>query len=98
MRRRRLQADPDQQREERRHQQQQLVAAAEEGDPELVGENLRFARTGPGDSGPATLVVGWTDVRSALVSSTFDIEALPGQADEKILQAGGLHRQSAAGG
>ncbi len=47
--------------------------------------NLRFARTVPGDSGPAALVAGRADVRSALVSSTFDIEALPGQADEKIL-------------
>src|SRR5271154_70987 len=53
-----------------------------------LAKNLRSARTAPADSGPPTLVVGWTDVRSALVSSTFDIEALPGQADEEILQAG----------
>src|SRR6202046_5415755 len=60
-------------------------------------KNLRFARTGPAASGSPTLLVGSTDVRPALVSSTFDIEALPGQADEKVLQAGGLHGQSADG-
>src|SRR6202020_2628556 len=60
-------------------------------------KNLRFARTGPADSGSPTLLVGSTDVRPALGSSTFDIEALPGQADEKVLQAGGLHGQSADG-
>src|ERR1700722_10316372 len=60
-------------------------------------KNLRFARTVPADSGRSALPVGSTDVRSALVSSTFDIEALPGQADEEVLQAGGLHRQGADG-
>src|ERR1700721_557001 len=60
-------------------------------------KNLRFARTDPADSGPPTLLTGWTDVSSALVSSTFDIEALPGQADEQVLEARGLHAQSADG-
>src|ERR1700722_1800919 len=62
-----------------------------------LAKNLRFARTDPTDSGPSVLAAGRADVSSALVSSTFDIEALPGQADEQVLQARGLNGKTADG-
>src|SRR5262249_49732852 len=53
-------------------------------------KNLRFPRTNAADSPPSAASAA---LRTA--SSACDIEALPGQPDEQLLQAGRFHGQAA---
>ncbi len=87
-----LQADPDQQREQRDDEQQQLVAPRKKMIRSSLGKKRRSART---DAGWLPAVPWLRRGASRVWLDQLDIEALPGEADEQVLEARRLHRQAA---